>query len=263
MGPSTARVTILGSGTSHGIPVIGCACRVCRSANPKNSRTRAGAVIRAADGASILIDTATEFRLQAVREGIRRVDAVFYTHAHADHLHGLDDLRPLGRSGPIPLYGSEATMKEVRSRFSYIFARTQEGGGKPQVSLHTLDPAVPKRSGPFTVIPVPVLHGDLPVFGYRLGDFAYLTDCSRIPERSYPLLGGVRFLVIDALRPRPHPTHFCFDEALREIRRIAPERAWFTHLCHDSDHDELAASLPAGVEPAWDGLSFEIGLSSP
>ncbi len=260
MEQARAKVSILGSGTSHGIPVIGCGCRVCTSEDPRNRRTRAGIMLQSGDGTTVLIDTATEFRLQAVREGITRVDAVFYTHAHADHVHGLDDLRPLGRRGAIPLYGSAPTVDEIRQRFSYIFSRSQEGGGKPNVHLTEIKAAEPVSAGPFTLIPVPVLHGNLEVFGYRIGDFAYLTDCSAIPEASYPLLEGVRFLVIDALRAKPHPTHFSFDEAIREVRRISPEKAWFTHLSHDSEHGELSALLPEGIEPARDGLTFDILL---
>jgi phosphoribosyl 1,2-cyclic phosphate phosphodiesterase len=217
-------------------------------------------MIQSGDGTTVLIDTATEFRLQAVREGITRVDAVFFTHAHADHVHGLDDLRPLGRYGPIPLYGSGPTVDEIRQRFSYIFSYSQEGGGKPNVNLSAIEAGKAVEAGSFRIIPVPVHHGSLEVFGYRAGNFAYLTDCSAIPETSFPLLEGVRFLVIDALRPRPHPTHFSFDEAIREIRRIGPEKAWFTHLSHDSDHSELSAMLPEGIEAAWDSLSFDIRL---
>lgn len=250
------RITVLGSGTSHGVPVIGCSCAVCRSNDPRNRRTRASVMVKTGEGQVILFDTATEFRLQAVREGIERVDGVFYTHAHADHIHGLDDLRPLSWKGEIPLYGNQPTIDEIAQRFSYIFRQSQEGGGKPRVSLHTIEPAELLRFGGIEILPVPLLHGELPVLGYRIGPFAYLTDCSAIPESSYQLLEGVEYLIIDALRPRPHPTHFSFDQATAESRRIGAKQTWFTHLCHDVDHREMEKSFPAGISPAWDGLSF-------
>jgi phosphoribosyl 1,2-cyclic phosphate phosphodiesterase len=258
MKQSSCTVTILGSGTSHGVPVIACICPVCRSKNPKNHRSRASALVRGAEDEVILFDTAPEFRLQALREGIAHIDAVFYTHAHADHLHGLDDLRPLSFNGPIPLYGSAETMDEIRRRFSYIFSSGQEGGGKPKVLLKPIGPEDHITIGSLEVIPIPLLHGSLPVFGYRIGPFAYLTDCNIIPEYSYELLKGVRFVVIDALRPEPHPTHFSFGQALEAVRKIGAEKAWFTHLTHDVDHEDIRRMLPTGVEPAWDGLSFRV-----
>jgi phosphoribosyl 1,2-cyclic phosphate phosphodiesterase len=260
---SSLKVTILGSGTSHGIPVIGCSCKVCRSADPENSRSRCSAMVQNSAGVTVIIDTAPEFRLQAIRAGVERVDAVFYTHAHADHLHGLDDLRPLGRSGAVPLYGSALTLEEIESRFSYIFSNGPCGGGKPRVDLLPLLPGEEMVIDGIPVMAVPLLHGTLPVYGYRIGDFAYLTDCSSIPAPSYPLLSGVKYLVLDALREKPHPTHFSFSQALEVIAEIAPERAWFTHICHDSDHYELAQRLPDGVAPAWDGLTFFCSSAKP
>lgn len=252
------KVTVLGSGTSHGVPVIGCSCDVCTSRDPKNHRTRASVMVETGEGRVILFDTATEFRLQALREGIRRVDGVFYTHAHADHIHGLDDLRPLCRHGDIPLFGSKATMEEIAERFAYIFREGQEGGGKPRVRLHTIEGARPFSFAGLEIIPVPLLHGALPVFGYRIGSFAYLTDCSAIPKASHRLLQGVDYLIIDALRPRPHSTHFSFDQATREAQRIGAGHTWFTHLCHDVDHREMEKRFPPGIAPAWDGLSFDL-----
>ncbi len=249
-------VTVLGSGTSHGVPMIGCSCRVCRSSDPRNRRSRASVIVET-DGASILIDTSTDFRTQALREGLRAVDAVLYTHAHADHVHGLDDIRPLNRHKPIPLFGSKATLDEIAARFAYIFRTTQRGGGKPRVNLRPVGPA-PFSAAGVSVTPIPILHGALPIYGYRIGGFAYLTDCSRIPTESYPLLAGLEVLIIGALRRRAHETHFSLDEALAEIDRIRPARAYLTHICHDLDHGQLLGELPAHVRPLYDGLRISL-----
>lgn len=250
------RFTIIGSGTSHGVPVIGCHCPVCSSHDPRNRRRRAGALLETDLNSCVLFDTPTELRLQALDAGMQRLDAVCYTHAHADHLHGLDDIRAFRNPEPVPLYASPETLSEIRERFGYIFRDGQKGGGKPHVRLCELAPGEVIEIDGMSIQAVPLLHGELPVYGYRVGDIAYLTDCSSIPEESYSLLKGVRYLFIDALRPEPHPTHFSFEEALAEIRRIGPEQAWFTHLSHDSDHRILEASLPPGVAPAYDGLSI-------
>lgn len=260
------EVVILGSGTSHGVPVIACDCDVCRSSDPKDKRTRASLLVRHA-GLELLIDTAPEFRLQAVREGIKRLDALFYTHPHADHLHGLDDIRPLTRKHPATVYGSRETLDELTRRFDYIFARTQPGGGKPQIRLEEIPEAGLVLEG-LRIMPIPIFHGELPIYGFRLGKTAYLTDCSRIPESSYPLLEGLELLIIGALRYRPHPTHFSFDEAAAEARRIGAERTLVTHLCHDASHEEigsyLAGKLSPGeakkIEPAHDGLCLRVGI---
>jgi phosphoribosyl 1,2-cyclic phosphate phosphodiesterase len=209
------------------------------------------------DGTSILVDTSTDFRTQALREGIRSIDAVLYTHPHADHIHGLDDIRPLSRHEPIPLFGSQETLDEIAARFAYIFRATQRGGGKPRVDLRAIGPA-PFTAAGVSVTPIPILHGTLPIFGYRIGDFAYLTDCSRIPAESYQLLAGLEVLVIGALRRRPHETHFSLDEALEEIQRIRPARAYLTHICHDLEHSELLGELPSHVRPLYDGLRISI-----
>jgi len=253
-------ITILGSGTSTGVPVVGCDCRVCSSTDPRDRRTRASLWLRHGD-ISILFDTATEFRIQALAAGIDRIDAVFLTHAHADHVHGLDDLRPLTHHRPIPLYGSRATMEEVRERFSYIFRSSRIGGGKPRLDLRPIDGPVVIDGGEgqeLSVLPVRVYHGELPILGYRIGKFAYLTDCSDIPEESYALLDGVEVLVIDALRFRPHPTHFNVEQATAAVERIGATTAYFTHLCHEVSYRELEEALPAGIHPAYDGLSFSL-----
>lgn len=256
------EVVILGSGTSHGVPVIACECDVCRSTDAKDKRTRASLLVRHA-GREIVIDTAPEFRLQAVREGISRLDALLYTHPHADHLHGLDDIRPLTRKHPASVYGSRETLDELKRRFDYIFIPTQKGGGKPRLCLEEIPPEGIELEG-LPIRPVPIFHGELPIYGYRIGTMAYLTDCSRIPESSYPLLEGLELLIIGALRYRPHPTHFSIDEAAAEADRIDAARTLLTHLCHDASHEEIKGYLSREkgkkIEPAHDGLSLSVGI---
>lgn len=251
------KLRILGSATSIGVPVIGCDCPVCTSEDRRNFRTRTSAVFEE-NGRSLLVDTSTDLRLQALWFDLDRVDAVVLTHAHADHIGGLDDLRSFNfRQGDdIPVFGNAATIDQVRTRFGYIFETTQIGGGKPMVNLHTVDG--PFEAAGFSVQPVWLKHGALDIFGFRVGDAAYCTDVSEIPEASYALLEGLEVLVIDALRYKAHPTHFSLDQALGEIRRIRPRRAVLTHLTHVFDHAELAASLPDAVEPAYDGLVIDL-----
>lgn len=247
------RVTMMGSGTSTGIPVIGCTCRVCQSANPKNRRWRPGLKVETGDRV-VLVDTPTDLREQALRFGLPRVDAIVFTHPHADHIYGLDDVRIFNfrQRAPIPCYGSEETLRNIRRAFAYVFEAGQEGGGKPQLDL------IPVRE-PFellgrTFVPVPVWHGEMEVFGYRTGAFAYVTDCNLIPEPSLRLLEGVEVLVIDALRHRPHSTHFSVEQAIEAAERIGARRTIFTHMTHEVDHDD---PLPAGVEFGYDGLVFD------
>jgi phosphoribosyl 1,2-cyclic phosphate phosphodiesterase len=248
------RVTFLGTGTSHGVPMIGCRCATCTSSDPRDQRLRPSIYAELANGGAFVVDTAPDFRTQALRFGVLRVDAVLFTHPHADHLLGLDEIRrfnALQRSA-IPCYGSPATLAEVRRVFAYAFDPTQEGGGVPQLELRAV-------TGPFNVAgaevtPVPVMHGLLPIHGYRVGSFAYLTDCSAIPGDSWPLLDGVRTLVVGALRHRPHPTHFTVGQALGVVARVRPERALLTHIAHDLGHAATSVDLPPGVELAYDGL---------
>ncbi len=257
------KLTFFGTGTSHGIPVVGCSCPTCTSSDPKDRRTRASILVTA-DGSdfpgvegrrNILVDTATEFRLQAVAAGLVSLDAVLYTHAHADHLHGLDDVRPLCEREPIPLYGLPDTLEELEERFRYIFRPRQIGGGVPRVRLVPVKHEEFRAAG-VPVTPIPVKHGELDILGYRIGGFAYLTDTSLIPETSYPLLEGLDVLVIGALRHRPHPTHFSVAEALAEITKIRPRRAFLTHICHELGHEGIKKELPPGVAPSYDGLSL-------
>ena len=262
------KVTVLGSGTSHGVPSIGCDCAVCRSTDPRDRRTRPSILIELDGGApsafagavrSILVDTSTDLRTQALDNDVRRVDVILFTHTHADHVFGLDDVRRYNQMqrGAIACYGSRQTLVELRRMFSYVFEPPQQkGGGLPELTLFEI-------AGPFTiggveVVPVPLLHGRLPVLGFRIGAFAYLTDCNRIPDESWPLLDGVRTVILDALRHRPHSTHFSVGEALDVSARLGAERTYLTHICHDLGHAETNAQLPRGVELAYDGLVLDI-----
>lgn len=256
------RVTMLGTGTSTGVPVIGCRCPVCTSGDPRNRRLRCSLRIelRRPDGdRTLLVDTPPDLRQQALTHGMERVDAVLYTHAHADHIYGLDDLRTFNfrQEQPIPCYGSAQTLTALRRSFAYVFDESaEEGGGKPRLDLREV-------REPFCVAgrrirPVPVAHGGLEVFGYRLGRFAYVTDCNRIPEASREVLRGLEVLILGALRYRPHPTHFHIEEAIGVARELRAERTIFTHLSHEVDYTSPKIALPPGIELGYDGLRFEI-----
>jgi phosphoribosyl 1,2-cyclic phosphate phosphodiesterase len=227
---------------------------VCRSTDPRDRRTRPSIYLEREGGPSILVDTSTDLRAQALACGMARVDAILFTHSHADHVMGLDEVRRFNilQRASIPCYGDARTLEELRKTFSYIFdPATARGGGLPQISLHEIDG--PFTLGGLTITPIPLLHGARPILGFRVGGFAYLTDCNAIPESSWPLLVGVRTLVLDALRDRPHPTHFSVAEAIAVAARLRPERTLFTHICHDLPHAATCARLPAGVELAYDG----------
>ena len=255
----SARVTFLGTGTSHGVPMIGCRCAVCRSGDPHDRRSRPSIHVAVQDGPAILVDTATDLRAQALANDITRVDAVLFTHAHADHVMGLDEVRRFnvlsGRR--IPMYADARTGAELRRIFAYAFDPPAfQGGGIPEVSLHPID-------GPFTVqgldiVPVPVMHGPTPVLGFRIGRFAYLTDCNAVPEASFALLDGLDVLVLDALRHKPHPTHFSLSEAVAVATRVGARQTFFTHICHDLPHAVTNAALPAGMALAFDGQRLDI-----
>ncbi len=251
------RVTILGSGTSSGVPVIGCTCSVCQSQDPKDKRLRASAWLELDEDRALLIDTATDLRQQVLRFGVRRVDAVLYTHAHADHLHGIDELRlfNLWQQCSIPCYANAEAAGRIRTYLTYIFDGGPAKSFRPGLELLEVD--APFEAAGEPIIPVPMMHGDLSVFGYRIRDFAYLTDVSRIPDESYPLLADLDVLVIDALRPEPHPTHFSLGEALAEVERIGPGRTYLTHLSHHMGHETINKGLPSGVELAYDGLTIQ------
>ena len=260
---SAARVTFLGTGTSHGVPMIGCTCATCRSTDPRDRRLRPSIYIEVTGGGRILVDSATDLRQQALASGITRVDAVLYTHAHADHILGLDELRRFNmiQGGTIPCYADAGTWDALKRTFFYVFdGMARHGGGVPQLEPREI-------AGPFDaagahVWPIPLLHGKLPILGFRFGAFAYLTDCSAIPDASWALLDQVDTLVIDALRDKPHPTHFTVGEALEAVARIAPRRAFFTHMCHDLPHAATCARLPRGVELAYDGLAVDVDVDA-
>jgi len=256
-----AKVLVLGTGTSHGVPMIGCECDTCRSTDPHDRRSRASIYIQISGGPSVLIDTTPDLRMQALAHGLKRVDAILYTHSHADHIMGLDEVRRFNvlQKSVIPCYGDERTLSDLRRIYTYVFdPETPRGGGIPQVV--TARVAGEFCIGAATFVPVPLLHGSRTILGYRIGSFAYMTDCSAIPESSWPLLSGVRTIILDALRERPHPTHLSLEQALAIARRLEPERTLFTHMCHDLPHAATCARLPPGVQLAYDGLTFEIDL---
>jgi phosphoribosyl 1,2-cyclic phosphate phosphodiesterase len=238
--------------------MIGCECLVCQSKNPKNKRTRASVALELESNRCILIDTSTDLRHQALQRGLHRVDGVLFTHAHADHIHGIDELRVynLRQLSAIPCYCNRDVKNRMELYLEYIFAPKQPPGFVPHLELKEI-------SGEFDlfgvrVIPVPVWHGDLPIFGYRIGNFAYLTDVSKIPKNSNRLLEGLDMLVLDALRPRPHPTHFSLDQAIEVIETLRPKRAALTHLSHLVDHAAVSAGLPPGIELAYDGMVVDL-----
>jgi len=249
------ELTFLGTGTSNGIPIIGCRCPVCTSPDPRDRRARTSAVVRDR-GRAYLLDTATELRLQAIATGLDRVDAVLMTHAHADHTGGFDDLRRFNelQKEHIPVYADATTAGMLRERYAYAFTDLYPFyGGKPDLILHEI-------AGPFSpfgreVVPIPVRHGRMPVTGYRFGDLAYVTDAKEIPPGSLELLRGLDILVLNALRERPHPTHLSLAEAVAIIEDLRPRQAYLVHLSHELSHAAATAQLPPGIAVAYDGLT--------
>lgn len=251
------KILFLGSGTSTGVPAIGCRCNICRSDNPRNKRTRASILITSNDK-NILIDTSTDLRIQALAYSIVRIDAVFFTHAHADHIHGIDDLRSfnLVQGGPIPCFGNLDTMDVIRCKFNYIFDDSAKSGWVPSLQINVVN-------GMFNlyglkVLPITIFHGDMPILGYRMDDVAYITDCSEIPDYSMNSLRGMALLILDATRYQPHSKHYGLAQAIEIIEELKPERAVLTHLSHAFDHDKVNSELPTGIELAYDGMEIEI-----
>jgi len=251
------KVTFLGTGTSSGLPVIGCECAVCMSDDPKNRRLRVSVLLEW-DDKRVVIDTGPDFREQMIRERVRTLDAVLYTHSHADHLYGLDDIRIfcMRAGGRIPVFGERASLDRILHVFDYAFVGRVEGGGVPQLDLREID-------GPFElfgreIVPLRVWHGSTPVLAYRIGGFAYATDCSAVPPETMEELEDLDVLVLDALRPKPHSTHFSIDEAIAVAQKLKPRRTYFVHMTHDVDHETVNRELPKGIELAYDGLRVEV-----
>ena len=254
-----ARLTVLGSGTSMGVPTIGCPCAVCHSSDPHDRRTRPSILLEYA-GKVVLIDTTPDFREQAIREQINRIDAVLYTHSHADHILGIDDLRPLSyhRDGKIPLYARAEAADYIRNMFRYIFDADYKFGGLARLELKSID-------GPFHLFgaefqPIPIIHGDTEIYGFRFGQAAYLTDFSEIPESSLPRLEGLNVLFLDGLRHKPHPTHSTVENSMRIADQVGAKRVFFTHICHDLPHEATNATLPPHVRLSYDGMKLEFEI---
>jgi phosphoribosyl 1,2-cyclic phosphate phosphodiesterase len=261
-------LTFLGTGTSMGVPTVGCPCAVCNSSDPHDRRLRPSVLLRWTEPASgaervVVIDTGPDFREQALREQITHVDAVLYTHAHADHILGLDDLRPLSfiaekRGGPIPLYADAEAAHVLERVFEYTLSPDATYASRARVQLIPLSER--NRVCGVEFVRVPLLHGEQPVAGFRFGNAAYMTDVSLIPETSFGLLEGVEVLVVSALRHTPHPSHATIEQSLAWGRRIAAKQTWFTHIAHDLGHEETNHNLPANFQLAHDGLSVPIAL---
>jgi phosphoribosyl 1,2-cyclic phosphate phosphodiesterase len=251
------RLTFLGTGTSTGVPVLACHCPTCTSVDARDKRTRPSVLLEY-DGRVVVIDTSPDFREQGLREDLKRLDAVIFTHTHADHVFGLDDVRVFNfrQKQAIPIYGDPSSIQSIRRIFTYIFEGTYQGGGLPKLEAHVIEGPFELWGKQFT--PLPVLHGDLPVLGFRFDHTAYVTDFSIIPELTMPRLEGLDVLILDALRHQPHPTHSTVEHSLEIVRQLKPKRAYFTHIAHELSHAATDAMLPANVRLAYDGLKLDL-----
>lgn len=256
------RVRVLGCGTSSGVPTIGCDCDVCTSDDPRNNRLRSSLYIEKGD-VRLLVDCGPDFRQQALRERIRRVDALFITHTHADHINGIDDLRAINwaQQGSIDVLSNAKTLESLSAIYGYCFNPPQLGGGVPKLKFHPLEAGKTETFHGLEVTAIPVFHGKIPILGFRFDDFAYLTDVSFIPETSFPLLKGIDTLVLSALRNRPHETHFSVEQAVAEATRLAPRQTYFIHMTHDLDYEKTNESLPDNMRLLYDGLCFRVPQS--
>jgi len=255
-----ATLTVLGSGTSMGVPTIGCDCAVCHSSDPRDRRTRPSVLIEYG-GHSVLIDTTPDFREQAIRENIRKLDAVLYTHTHADHILGIDDLRPLSfrhKPNRLPLYAHPDAAAFIQNMFRYIFDSNYKFGGLPQVEMRPMEGPLELFGAQFE--PIALIHGEAEIYVFRFGSAAYLTDHSEIPQPSLSKLEDLDVLFLDALRYKPHPTHSTVENSLRIVERLKPRRAFFTHICHDLPHEETNAALPDNVKLSYDGMKLEFEI---
>jgi phosphoribosyl 1,2-cyclic phosphate phosphodiesterase len=258
------KLTFLGTGTSHGLPYIGCDCVVCASTDPLNKRLRSSIIVESDDGKTrILVDTSPDLRRQFLRAEISVVSAVLYTHTHNDHIIGLDDLRPItDKIGYIPVYASATTMAQAQKIFGYAFIPDREHGGFPRLTPHIIEPRTPFEIADFRITPIPIWHGKGEILAYRFeqngSTLVYATDCSGIPEASWELMKNPDVFVVDALRHKPHPTHFTTEQAMEAAQKLHAKQTFFTHIAHDLDHHETQAALPPNVSMAYDGLQIAI-----
>jgi phosphoribosyl 1,2-cyclic phosphate phosphodiesterase len=253
------HITVLGSGTSVGVPTIGCHCDVCTSTDPRDNRLRPSILI-GYEGRNVLVDTTPDFRAQALRAKIEHVDAIVFTHSHADHVMGLDDVRPFNfrQKGRIPIYASQPTMDSIRRCFQYVFEDVERQTNVPKLETHVLNGAPFELFG-LEFRPIPILHGPQTIYGFRFGGGAYLTDHSEIPESSMDQLHGLDVLFLDALRHKPHPTHSTVERSMKTVERLTPRRAFFTHISHDLPHARTESQLPPNIRLAYDGLEITVG----
>jgi len=253
------RITLLGTGTSTGVPMIGCRCSVCTSPDPRDRRLRTSALIESDDG-NLLIDAGPDMRQQLLAAQVRSLHGVLLTHEHQDHIGGLDDLRPLNyrMQSSVTLYSQQRTLDAVKLRYHYAFSESNGESSRPNLALAPIAPWHPLTIANLTIMPIPIAHGSLNILGFRIGNFAYITDASALSDAVCHALQGVNILVINALREEPHPMHLSFAQATDYVDQIGPKRAYLVHLSHDVRHADLAPRLPLHIQPGYDGLMFEV-----